>query len=81
MSVMSDSMLLESQTATATSLYTKIFQASTISPSFTNAINLLATTPDRFQFLQLFLQQLHLLLSIKSIVMVDIPKYSNFNDL
>ena len=53
--VMPYGMLPESQTVTATALYTKFCQFGTISPSYTDALNLLATTTDGFQFLQLLL--------------------------
>ena len=79
--VVPDGMLPESQTATATALYIKFYQAGTIYPSYTEALNLLAATTDGFLFLDLLLQQSHPLLLIKSIATIDILKYSDFNDM
>ena len=53
--VIPDGMLPESQNTMASALYTKFCQAVTISPSYTDALNLLATTTDGFEFLWLLL--------------------------
>jgi len=74
-------MLPESRTATATVLYTKFCQSGIIPPSYTDALNLLAATTSGFEFLQLYLQQSHPLLAIKSIATIDIPKYLDLDDL
>ena len=46
-----------------------------------DAHNILATTTNGFEFLQLVLQQSHPLLAIKNIATIDIPKYSTFKNL
>ena len=67
-------MIPESQNAMAMSLYMKFCQNGTISPAYTDALNLFATTADGFEFLQLLLQHSHSLLLIEAIATIDIPK-------
>ena len=66
---------------TSTAIYTKLSQADSITRSYTDAHNILATTIDRFEFLQLIMQQAHPLLAIKNISTVYIPKYSDYKNL
>ena len=44
-------------------------------------MNLLEITTDGFVFLQLLIQEVKPLLAIKTVITVDIPKYSSYNDL
>ena len=55
-------------------------QDNIVDESFTEAINLRATTRNGYQFLQLLLQLIRLKLTINSIAMMDIPKFSDSND-
>ena len=71
----------ECEKMTATALYSKFCQKDTIATTYTDAHNMLATTTNGFEFLQLLIQQVHPLLAIKNIATVDIPKYSSFNNL
>ena len=79
--VLPDSMDPHAENATATALYTKFRQADTIAKDYSAAHNLLSTTTNGFEFLQLIMNQVHPLLAIKNIATIDIPKYSTYRDL
>jgi len=64
-----------------TALHSKFSQDGVIYPTYTAAHNLLATTTSGYVFLQLLMQQSHVLLAIKNIATIDIPKYTDFNDI
>ena len=61
--------------------YTKICRKDTIDTAYIDVHNLLATTTDVYVFIQLIIAQVHPRLTLKMINMVDIPKYSSFEDL
>jgi len=67
--------------AMGTVLHSKMSQVNTITEKYKDAYNLLETTTDEYVFLQLLLQQVHPLLSIKNSATMDIPTYSSYNDL
>ena len=48
---------------------------------YTDALNFVATTTNRFEFLHILLHQSHLMISIKATATINIPKHSDFNDL
>ena len=79
--VIPDYMDPDTESATATALYTKFRQTDTIAKEYSAAHNLLSTPTSGFEFLQLLMHQTHTLLAIKNIATVDIPKYSTFNDI
>ena len=61
---------------TATAIYAKLSQDDSIVIEYMDAHNILATTTNGFEFIQLLLQQVHPLLAIKNIAMINISKYS-----
>mgnify|MGYP003324218602 CR=1 FL=1 len=71
----------ETEQIISTTIYSKCMQDNIVDESFTEAINLPATTRNGYQFLQLLLQLIHPILTINSIAMMDIPKVSDPNDL
>ena len=66
---------------TATALHSKLSATGTIHVSYTDAHNLLASTTDGYEVLQLLMNQVHPLLVVKNIATVDIPKYLTYNSL
>ena len=68
------------ESATSAALYSKFSHPDTIATSYTDAHNLLATTTNSYIFIQLLIQQVHPLLEIKNIAIVEITKYSEFNN-
>ena len=66
---------------TATALHSKLSATGTIHVSYTDAHNVLASTTDGYEVLQLLMNQAHPLLVVKNIATVDIPKYSSYNSL
>ena len=66
---------------TATALHSKLSMKGTIDLAYTDAHNILATTTDGYEVLQLLMNQFHPLLAIKNIATVDIPKYSSYRSL
>ena len=66
---------------TATALHSKLSATGKIHVSYTDAHNLLASTTDGYEVLQLLMNQVHPPLVIKNIATVDIPKYSTYNSL
>jgi len=66
---------------TATALHSKLSATGTINMAYVDAHNLLASTTDGYEVLQLLLNQVHPLLVVKNIATVDIPKYSTYNSL
>ena len=65
----------------ATAIYAKLSQDDSIATEYTNTHNILATTTNSFEFLQLLLQQFHPLLAIKNIATINVPKYSALKNL
>ena len=65
----------------ATVIYSNLSKKGKISDQFTDAHNLLASTTDGYKFLQLMMQQKYLLLVVKNIAKVDIPKYSIYKSI
>ena len=66
---------------TATALHSKLSATGTINAAYIDAHNLLASTTDGYEVLQLLMNQVHPLLVVKNIATVDIPKYSTYNSL
>ena len=79
--VVPDFISYDCERMTATALYSKLSQNDTIAIDYADAHNMLATTTNGYEFLQLIIQQVHPLLAIKNIATIDIPKYSSFNNL
>ena len=79
--VISDGLTHETEEIISTTIYSKCMQDNIMDESFTEAISLRATTRNRYQFLQLLLQLIHPKLTINSIATMDIPKFSDSNDL
>ena len=79
--VIPDGLSTECKNITATALHSKLSQANSIAASYVDAKNLLATTTDGYEFLQLLMNQQHPLLVVKNIATVDIPKYSTYKSL
>ena len=79
--VIPDGLTHETEEIISTAIYSKCMQDKIIDESFTEAINLRATTRNGFQFLQLLLQLTHPKLTITSVATIDIPKFSDSNDL
>ena len=67
--------------AMGTAVHSKMSQVDTIDEKYKDAKNLLQTMTDGYVFLQLLIQQLHPLLTIKTVATMDIPRYSSYNDL
>ena len=66
---------------TATALHSKLSMKGTIDLAYKDAHNILATTTDGYEVLQLLMNQVHPLLAVKDIATVDIPKYSTYCSL
>ena len=79
--VIPDGLSKQCRDMTATALHSKLSQSKSIAESYVDAKNLLATTTDGYEFLQLLMNQQHPLLVVKNIATVDIPKYSTYKSL
>ena len=70
-----------SEAIMVTALHSEFSQDGVIDHTYTAAHNLFTTTTSGCVFLQLLMKQLYVLLAITNIATIDIPKYTDFNDI
>lgn len=79
--VVPDNLADDVRIATAVTLYAKLVDSETIPASFKRARQLLSITTDGYVFLQELIRMVHPMLSVKQIASVDIPNFSDTNDI